>query len=32
MFFDLFKRKKNEDVEEEVLSESDEKWNRMWDL
>lgn len=32
MFFDLFRRKKNEDIVEEVLSEADEKWNRMWDL
>ena len=32
MFFDLFRRKKNKDIEDVVLSEADEKWNRMWDL
>jgi len=32
MFFDIFRRKKNKDIEDIVLSESDEKWNRMWDL
>lgn len=32
MFFDLFRRKKNKDIMEEVLSEADEKWNKMWDL
>ncbi len=32
MFFDLFRRKKNKDIDDIVLSEADEKWNRMWDL
>lgn len=32
MFFDLFRCRKNQDIEEEVISEADEKWNRMWDL
>lgn len=32
MFFDLFRRKKNKDIMEEVLSEADKKWNKMWDL
>lgn len=32
MFFDLFRRKKNKDIEDVVLSEADEKWNKMWDL
>lgn len=32
MFFDLFRRKKNKDIDDIVLSEDDEKWNRMWDL
>lgn len=32
MFFDLFRRKKNKDTDDIVLSEADEKWNRMWDL
>ncbi|MBQ8783742.1 MAG: hypothetical protein IJZ57_08230 [Clostridia bacterium] len=32
MFFDLFRRKKNKDIEDVVLSEADEKRNRMWDL
>lgn len=32
MFFDIFRRKKNKDAEAVVLSETDEKWNRMWDL
>lgn len=32
MLFDLFRRKKNKDTDDIVLSEADEKWNRMWDL
>lgn len=32
MFFDLFRQKKNKDIEYVVISEADEKWNRMWDL
>lgn len=32
MFFDIFKRKKNKAIEEEVISEADEKWNKMWNL
>lgn len=32
MFFDLFRRKKNKNIDDVVLSEADEKWNRMWDL
>ncbi len=32
MFFDLFRRKKNKDIKDVVLSEADEKWNKMWDL
>lgn len=32
MIFDLFKRKKNKTVETNVLSEAEEKWNKMWDL
>ena len=31
-FFDIFRRKKNKDIDDIVLSEADEKWNRMWDL
>lgn len=32
MFFDLFRRKKNKDIDDIVLFETDEKRNRMWDL
>ena len=32
MFFDIFRRKKNKAIGEDVISEADEKWNRMWDL
>ncbi|MBO5396182.1 MAG: DUF4375 domain-containing protein [Clostridia bacterium] len=32
MFFDLFRRKKNKDIENVVLSKADKKWNRLWDL
>lgn len=32
MIFDLFKRKKNKAVESNALSESEEKWNKMWSL
>ena len=32
MFFDLFRRKKNKDIEDVVLSEADKKWNRLWVL
>ena len=32
MFFDLFRRKKNKAIGEDVISEADEKRNRMWDL
>ena len=32
MFFDLFRRKKNKDIDDLVLFETDEKRNRMWDL
>lgn len=32
MIFDLFKRRKNKTVETNVLSEAEEKWNKMWDL
>lgn len=32
MFFDLFRRKKNKNIDDVVLSEADKKWNRMWDL
>lgn len=32
MFFDIFRRKKNKAIDEDVISEADEKWNRMWDL
>lgn len=31
MLFDIFRRKKNKNTEE-VISEADNKWNRMWDL
>lgn len=32
MFFDIFRRKKNKAIGEDVISEADEKWNRIWDL
>lgn len=32
MFFDLFKRKKKNAVENIALSEDDKQWNKMWDL
>lgn len=32
MIFDLFKRKKNKAVETSTLSETDRKWNKMWEL
>lgn len=32
MFFDLFRRKKNKDIDDIVLFETDEKRNRIWDL
>lgn len=32
MIFDLFKRKKNKTVEANILSEAEEKWNKIWDL
>lgn len=32
MFFDLFRRKRNKDSKTEILTEADDKWNRMWDL
>lgn len=32
MFFDIFRRKKNKAIGEDIISEADEKWNRMWDL
>lgn len=32
MIFDLFKRKKNKTVETGILSEAEEKWNKMWSL
>ena len=31
MLFDIFRRKKNKNTKE-VISEADNKWNRMWDL
>lgn len=32
MFFDLFKRKKKNTVENTALSEDDKQWNKMWEL
>ena len=32
MFFEIFRRKKSKTIEKDIISEADEKWNRMWDL
>lgn len=32
MIFDLFKRKKNKELEITALSEADRKWNKLWEL